>query len=80
MTIIQMSNRRVWIAVAEARINPGVETRTELLDALNQRRTMREVHHAPIPAIVLAEIHRQCLTWGRVENWTAVRAAAQGAQ
>lgn len=80
MTIIQLSNARAWNAVVAARINPCAGTRGELLDALNQRRSMRAVYHAPVPATVADEVARQVRTWGRVENWAAVRAASEGAQ
>ena len=66
--------------VKEARVCPGPETRGELLDALNQRRSMRAVYHAPVPAAVADEVARQVRAWGRVENWAAVRAASEGAQ
>lgn len=80
MTIIQLSNARAWTAVVAARINPCVETRTELQDALNQRRSMREIYHAPIPHTVATEVARQVRAFGRVENWAAVQAASEGAQ
>lgn len=80
MTFIQASNLRAHLAVVAARVNPCVETRTELRDALNQRRFMRAVYHAPIPACVAEEVTRQVLAWGRVEDWAAVRAAGEGAQ
>lgn len=80
MTIIQFSNFRAHLAVVAARVNPCVETRTELRDALNQRRSMRAVHHAPVPACVAEEVARQVKAWGRVEDWRAVQAAREGAQ
>lgn len=80
MTIIQLSNLRAWNAVALVRVCPGPETRGELRDALNQRRSMRAVYHAPIPACVAEEVGRQVRAFGRVENWAAVRADSEGAQ
>lgn len=80
MTIIQLSNARAWNAVALARVCPGPGTRGELLDALNQRRSMRAMYHAPVPATVAQEVARQVRAWGRVEDWAAVQAASEGAQ
>lgn len=80
MTIIQFSNLRAHLAVVAARINPCVDTRTELRDALNSRRAMRAVYHAPVPACVAAEVARQVKAWGRVEDWRAVDKAREGAQ
>lgn len=76
----KVSNLRAHLAVAAARVNPCVETRTELRDALNQRRSMRAVYHAPVPACVAEEVGRQVRAFGRVENWAAVEAAREGAQ
>ena len=80
MTIIQLTNYRVHLAVVAARINPCVETRGELRDALNQRRAMRAAYHAPIPRCVVDEVAGQIRAWGRVEDWSAIRAAQEGAQ
>lgn len=80
MTIIQLSNARAWNAVVSARVWPCAATMTELRDALNQRRSMRAVYHAPVPDAVAQEVARQVRAWGRVEDWAAVRAASEGAQ
>lgn len=75
MTVIQYSNLRVHTAVIVARVNPCIETRTELLDALNERRAIRARHRAPVPDSVLNEVAKQMRTWGRIEDPQAVAAA-----
>lgn len=79
MTIIQFSNLRAHLAVVAARINPCVETRTELRDALNERRNIRARCHAPPPQAVLDEIARQMRAWGKIEDPAAIARAREAA-
>lgn len=78
MTVIQFSNLRAHTAVIIARINPCIETRTELRDALNERRNIRARHRAPVPKAVTDEVSRQIRTWGRIEDPRAVASAWEG--
>ena len=68
MTVVQFSNLRAHTAVIMARINPCIETRTELRNALNERRAIRARHRAPVPQAAIDEVSRQMRTWGRVEE------------